>query len=241
MQILRIPRSLAGALLLLSVAPVAGALHVLIADPRPWWRIPIFDLGMGALWVAALIFPLGAAFLRGRFMVRSTLIPLAAVWISAAFFQSILQRNAMLAFFSVGLLIYALAAIQWLWTESDRSYFNPKLQWYEGPPGKISTLDCKILIDDQNAQSVAASATPARLDRDGVFLFASLEAELWARITGVELSFEGNTVRVPALSTTTVGRERAHGFGLRFADVSPDTQKDLGDFLERLRVHGYAG
>jgi hypothetical protein len=85
------------------------------------------------------------------------------------------------------------------------------------------------------------------LDRDGAYLFVADNAEVADFLPNesgnnekMDLVFRFRDREIRCAGTPVSRLSRAAGGGFQFRGLSPDAQKDIGDFIETLRGEGYA-
>lgn len=209
----------------------------------PWWRLPYVPMAAWSALVALLVIPLAVMIDRGRRWAFRVSMALGIAWSAFAVLASVWGRNTGLGYYSVLLSGYWVLIYYVLRGELERSFLDPRVQWYQGAPRPVPGLSCVVLSGEGQGQDQELRVS--RLDEDGVFLFggsAALEKKspmnLRLRYRGKELPCRG--VPVAVLEGAAQGRAAAKGgVGFQFEGMSPDARKRLGDFVEELRGEGH--
>lgn len=219
-------------LFLTLILPLGLAQSVLLST-HPWWAIPLRTVGVSvALWLAWVLI-LGGAIYRLRPWVKWGLPALGAFWMITLCYFAFERRSFSLGLLALVGLGYWVSLGIWIVAEWGRSYLTPNLKWYEGPPPPLPGLKCSL-------QGTVLRAH--RLDEQGIFVFADPKAsELFSTDKKIELSLGYGELSIQCQAVPIVRWERSSevGIGLRFVAPTADARKELGDLLERLRVHGY--
>jgi hypothetical protein len=124
----------------------------------------------------------------------------------------------------------------------DRAFFNPKLKWYQGLPKPIPGLKCVVRHGDHERE-----LRVGRIGADGAFLFSNgavltdlIDWKLRHRSrvkTELNFIFRNRQVHCQGLPVRVL--EGNQGAGFQFCGMTPDTLKEMGDFIEVLRGEGY--
>jgi hypothetical protein len=246
MRVLSIPRRLRTAALVLSACVPLAAFEVVLVSRTPWWKLPYELMGAWSLAVALLCLPLAVWVLQGRKWALRLAAALATAWCLVSFVAAFRLKNPTLGFFALGLIVYWLVLLSWLRHELSRSFFDPRMRWYQGLPEIIPGLKCQLALPEDRRAELKVS----RLDSDGAFVVAesssgffglhpSEEAEMIFMFREKQVRCSGRPVR--ALETGD-GRVMAAGFQFTSSGeraMSADARKELGDFVETLRGEGH--
>lgn len=158
-------------------------------------------------------------------------------WLGSAAWMAFRDHNFGLALFAVLLAVFQSLYLVWLRIELGRSFCDPRVRWYHGLPTPIPGLVCDLGTSDRFRVSA--------LDRKGIFLYRETGGATPDWVVGrqareLALCFRDRRVRcrgIPVRALRRAGEFR--GVGLRFAGMSPDMLKQLGDFVEVLKGEGY--
>lgn len=240
MQVISVPQGLKAAVAALALSMPLCALQVILMKQAPWWKLPYARIGMTCLPALILFAVLAAMLLRGRMSGFYLALASGVAWFASTASTAVRLHNVSLGFFSVFLGLFLLLFFTWLKSELGKSFFDPKLRWYEGLPRSIPGLSCEIVgYEPREVYRVS------RLDRDGAFLFRERAVEGLtgaARRSENELvfSFRDREIQCSGVPIRFLSRSGAKcGVGFQFKKMSPDMQKALGDFVETLKGEGY--
>jgi hypothetical protein len=117
-----------------------------------------------------------------------------------------------------------------------RSFFDPRMAWYQGLPVPIPSLTCELQ---------GAEFRVSRIDRDGAFLyrkrgpFAEAEPAAFAPKGPLSARFRFRDLEVECSGDPVTVIEPGAGVGIRFSRMAPDSRKKLGDFVELLEGEGH--
>jgi len=243
MQMVFVPRGLKRAVLALSLCVPLAAFEVILVKRAPWWRLPYQQIGLSCAPVFILCVALSIFLMRGRkFALYATAFS-GAVWFLSNGWMALRLHYPSLGIFALILGGLMLAHLAWLNFELSRSYLDPRMHWYEGLPQPIPGLVCEL-----RSSSTREKYRVARLDREGVFIFRdhsrgdSPQSMGFGKPDSRELflSFRDRQVwclGVPVRTFSRMGAESVVGF--QFRDMSADSRKVLGDFVEALKGEGY--
>lgn len=230
---------LAASLLVFSV-PLA-VLQIVLLSGAPWWDLPMKRMGIASLFAAALFVPLAQWICNGKRWALGLTGLTGILWFLFSLLSALQLRSFWLEVFVIILGAYWLLLWNWLGRETGKSFFDPQMNWYHGSPERWPDLNCEIEGEG------AANFSVCRLDREGLFIFRSRMDDipsaqvedplLKKKKLNLVLRFKGKEFRGPALPVRALSARR--GYGLRFDRISPDQQKDLGDFVEALKGEGY--
>jgi hypothetical protein len=239
MKVIALPSSLRRAIGLLALAVPLAALEVVFVTRANWWQLPKQSIGTAAGLTAAVVIVLALGFSRARSWAWWMLALISAAWCAANAWMSLRMSLPALGFLTIFLFFFLGGLLMRLRSELRRSYFDPGLRWFQGEPEPISFLKCSI-----QAPGGSAEFRVSRLDREGAFLFGAdgtrRDPGFFGRGETQELVFQfrDRQLRCPARPMRYFNRS-ASGAGFRFQDLSLDSRKQLGDFIENLRGEGY--
>ena len=122
-----------------------------------------------------------------------------------------------------------------------RSFFDPRLSWYQGMPKPIPGLRCRL--------EKSLDLDVCRLDQDGAFLFYSANPSQDGKSQGVlpgllakrrlSMVFYFRDRQVECQGIPILSLKDGRGMGVQFLGATDDLNKDIGDLLEFLRGEGY--
>lgn len=217
------------------------ALEVVIINRSGWWNLPWLAIGYWAFSFLLICIPLATWLLGANRWAYFLTLALSLIWISGTGLAAYRMSSTALGFFTVSLTAYLVGVLSWLKYELSRSFFNPQLRWYQGLPKAIPGLRCKLV-----AGELSTEVRVSHMDREGVFIFSSdfkksFRASLNQFLTNQSLGlvFQYRESSMTCEGTPTLLMERGSGAGIRFQNLSPDLQKEIGDFIEQLRGEGY--
>ncbi len=220
--------------------PLVGLLgfEIIVVGTYPWWQIPWLQLLPWIGVVGGVTFGLILLIALAKGWAFHAVALLAGLWSLINIFLLTKFQEFWLALVVVGITVYWVGYLSALRTELRRSFLYPKRTWYQGLPVAVPGLKCEVIL---HAQSV--NYLVSRLDRQGVFVFKK-------RLNGVDVGslrrsgpvairveFESNVVSI--FGKVIRVWENGVGIGLKFVNLSGDSQKDLGDMVEKLRGCGY--
>jgi hypothetical protein len=243
MQMVYRPQGLKRAVQALALCVPLAALEVIIVKRAPWWRLPYQQIGIVCAPALVLCVILSVLLLRGRKTALYVTAFLGAAWFVSNGWMALRLHYPSLGIFALILGGLTLAHLAWLQLELGRSYIDPQMHWYEGLPQPVPGLACEIRQDSQKLEYRVS-----RLDREGVFVFRdnlrtrSAQTARFSKPENIELllSFRDRQVQctgVPVRVLDRMGAESVIGF--KFRDMSADSRKVLGDFVEALKGEGY--
>jgi hypothetical protein len=239
MQMVFVPNGLKRAVQALALCVPLAAFEVILVKRAPWWRLPYQQIGYVCVPVFAACVIISILLLKGRRIAWYVMAVLSGFWFLSNGWMALRLHYPSLGIFGLVLGGLMLAHLSWLKLELGRSFIDPKMHWYEGLPQPVPGLNCEV---DRNAYRVA------RLDREGVFVFrdnsrgTAATDEKFKKPENSELllSFREKQIRcvgVPVCVFDRMGSESVIGF--KFRDMSADSRKQLGDFVEALKGEGY--
>lgn len=224
-------------------APLAAA-HYALAARVPWWRLPQREMLLLALLVLAASLFLRFWLVRGHRWTFYVTVFFAVLWSISAATLALHLKLPSIGFFTVFLLLYFTINLGAIWREIRRSYFDPEMSWYQGLPRPIPELLCELR---QGAKTI--SCRVGRVDREGVILYAAeagtavIPEEMLkaGKISDLLFYFKSRHAGKKILCQARPIRElwTKVGAGFQFRGLTPDTQKELGQFIEGLRGEGY--
>lgn len=239
MRVISMPPKLAGAISALILAIPLAVVEVFILTRAPWWKPPLLLIewaaGISAVVVAILIWGLARGKPSGLQMFRLV----GAIWCLGSAGYALRAANPGLGFFTVGLALYWWVLHEWICAEMDRSYFDPRMNWYQGLPTVIPGMKCELV---QGGNKHVLLVGVARIDAQGAFLVTNAGNSgdlLPVDRKDVELAFSYRNRQVKCAANPVRALPDSRAVGFKFKTSSPDARKDLGDFIEILRGEGH--
>ncbi len=236
MRVLLVPARLKLATTALFLCVPIAAFETIVATRAPWWRLPYATIGVWSASVFLTLLPLAAWMTRGRAWAARSLELFLAVWVILSAWVALRTGNSGLAFMALLLLALFGTWIVWVRHELGRSFFDPRMRWYQGLPRAFPGISCRVSWGDREIECKVS-----RLDREGAFVFQPggeeprpLRAEGRSELV---FSFRELTVRCAGVPVRTLRDNR--GAGYQFEGLAPDLRKQLGDFIEVLKGEGY--
>jgi len=249
MRVVRIPLRLKMGVSLLLLAIPLVALHIALVQRAPWWRLPHQDMAIASGLLSLVLLPIMYFIALGKNWALRTAIILSSVWVIISGIIALKAHDPALGFFSVFLICFAMTVFFWISKEMNRSYFDSGSEWYQGLPVAIPQISCSIGFEQSSERNapdlIWKKCRIARIDEEGAFLFCDQAAfgrdslpEIKKSVT-VEMIFshENRSFRCQGKPIRLLRNNL--GVGLRFVGLTPDTSKELGDWVERLRGQGY--
>jgi hypothetical protein len=237
MRVISVPLRLRVATALLVLCVPVAAIETIVVTRAPWWKLPYSTMQIWCAAVALICLPLAGWMAAGKRWGLSLTAIFAAVWCVLSAWVAIRNRNPSLGFFTLFLTAYWVAVIAWIRHEMGRSFFDPRLAWYQGLPKPIPALTCELVQGGARAE-----ARVSRLDEDGVFLFLPPGIPALAplqKAQPVELAFRYRDREVRCRGLPVCALAADAGAGFQFQGLTPDTRKQLADFVEMLRGEGH--
>jgi hypothetical protein len=220
-----------GALLLSPCLVVLEIIVVRQAFHHAWWKLPSDKLIYFCGLAVALSLLFGFFIMAGSKWTEKALQTIAAFWILASFWMALRIGVTSLAFFGLGLLLFWGMVIAFTHRELRRSFLDPRISWYQGLPQPISGVKCMIGEDEFRV---------GRLDREGVFVFRERSFGLSKKQISVHFQFRDKEIACEGRPIRALVRQgKTFGVGFRFAGMTPDARKKLGDLVETLKGEGY--
>lgn len=174
--------------------------------------------------------------LRARAWALPATAAILLVWCVCSAWMAVRMRIPALGFFTIFLSVGAGTLFASCKRELGRSFFDPMLSWFEGGPRAIPGVSCGVKAADFESDCLVC-----RVDGEGVFLFAPANG-LLPKLPGakaeLEFRFRERQVRCTGRMMRIFARG-VRGAGFQFRELTPDTRKELGDFIEILRGEGY--
>ncbi len=242
MKVQVLPAGLRSATRLLLLAVPIAAVETALASRAPWWRLPWQTVGLWAGACALMIIPMIYWLRTGQPWAWGLLLAFGSVWSLLSAWVAFRMRHPGLAYFTIGLSGYFYAVLSWLSRELERSFFDPKLKWFQGLPEPLPGVTCRITHQD-----AVAEFQVSRLDRDGAFLFHKKSEETSRKVLRSvldggtpELVFQFRDQEVRCQGAPRRVLIRGVGAGFQFQKMPADHRKALGDFVEQLKGEGYA-
>jgi hypothetical protein len=239
MQMIFVPTGLKRAAQALVLCVPLAAIEVILVKRAPWWRLPYQQIGFVSAPVLVVSVFLAVLLLKGRRIGWYAVAGLYGFWIFSIGLMALRLHYPSLGIYGLSLGAGMLAHLAWLKLELGRSFIDPQMHWYEGLPQSVPGMTCGIGKTEYRV---------SRLDREGVFVFRdnsranALQTEKFGKPENIELrlSFREKQARcmgVPVCVINRMGAESVVGF--KFRDMSADSRKHLGDFVEALKGEGY--
>jgi hypothetical protein len=211
-------------------------LEVILASRLAWWKVPRSTLGFWGVAMFLVCLPLAGWLLQGKRWAHVLSSVLSGLWVLASLGVAIYKRNPSVGFFTLFLGLFLLLLMNWIQDELNRSYFNPRLSWYQGLPKPVAGLHCEVSDKGLNPTEYFVS----RMDEEGAFLFVPKErGATLAAGQMFDLSFRHGHRKFACRGVPMRELGPGLGSGFQFRELTPDLRKDLGDFVEALRGEGY--
>src|SRR5689334_2432547 len=121
--------------LLLSVPWIA--LEVMVTTRSGWWEIPWVTMSYWVFAFALIYLPLAIWLMSANRWAYYLTVGLSSLWVGVSVWMAYRMSYPTLGFFTLSLGGYLAAVLSWLKFELSRSFFNPKLSWYQGLPKPI--------------------------------------------------------------------------------------------------------
>lgn len=181
-----------------------------------------------AVWVLVSMYWLLKATWRGFWSTTA----LASAMFGLNVYYLVFTKNYALAFYGLFLLIIAGLYCLHLFRSLKEPYYSPGQQWFEGRPIFLPRIEAEL-----RAGTRQLSARLSRLGIEGCFAYPrqlGLDAD---GIESIELKLGDLrfSCAVELISRTKDGAGR----GFRFVASSPDQNKEIRDFIDRVRSAGY--
>jgi len=235
MLLLRIPRRLKIA----SWVPVLGgplaALQVVLHYRAPWWNLPHIYMALlgGVVALGCLI--LGQFASRGRAWGFWGLLIFALSWVSWSVYESIMGSHFWLGIHTLGLSAFWVISLQWIHFELSRSFYDPQMFWYQGTPTPIPGVQCTL----KGVSGEDSDFRVCRLEWDGAFLYGGQGYGFLSKDSSVEMEFSYRGWKTSCRGMPVRAFGDRTGLGVKFYGNSLDAQKELQDFVERIRGAGH--
>jgi hypothetical protein len=246
MKVIRAPRTLlassAAVYLLVPVAVVTAG----VFSSHVWWDLPMADLLLAG-WIAlAFVAPISWRLVMGRRGAWHALATGCALLCLGLLLRAAWIRGTLQGIWAVGVSAFCTGLVAWTRHEQRRSYFDPKMPWFQGLPIAIPRLTAVVT---SGAHPAGSELQVCRLNSEGMFAFSRSGAIVPETEVELELRHgDPHEERKTRIAGTVVrqfeGRSSKRdsgdwGVGIRFHSREPDAEKDLLDFLEVLRGEGY--
>ena len=240
MVVLRVPRRLRASAMVLFFSVVLTAIQVMIEARAPWWRLPYSSMVYWSITCALIGIPLYSWLLSGKRWAYHLTVCLSVLWIISSGWISIQTRNPSLGFFTLSLMTYFLFALLWLRFETNKSFFNPQICWYQSLPRPIHGLTCQVRTGKQ-----PFDYRVSRIDEEGTFIYSNVKDPALSvgylmnqARPGFDLVFNFRDQKIECRGLPILALGEGRGLGLQFMEMTADQKKDVGDFIENLRVQG---
>jgi hypothetical protein len=239
MQMVFVPSGLKRAIQALILCVPLAAFEVILVKRAPWWRLPYQQIAYVCAPVFVMCVIISILLFKGRRIGWYAMAVLGGLWFLSSGWMALRLHYPSLGIFGLILGGLLLAHLSWLKLELGRSFIDPKMHWYEGLPRPVPGLSCEFERSEYRV---------ARLDREGVFIFRDNlrgtvpQAAQFGKPENFELLLtfrekQARCVGVPVCIFNRMGSESV--IGIKFRDMSADSRKLLGDFVEALKGEGY--
>jgi hypothetical protein len=198
-----------------------GALLKFLQSGNTWW------VAAQAVWVLMTLLWLLRIKRRGFWSFSL----LATVTLLGNLYALVVTKNYALAFYALFILILAVIYSAHLYRTLRESYYDSGQHWYEGNPRFLPRIEAYVGTGENTVL-----ARLSRLGSEGCYAFSdgthdfNNVSDIRLKLGELELN-----CAVELVSTSDDGR----GGGLRFVSVSADQEKDIRDFIDRVRSSGY--
>lgn len=196
-----------------------GAVLTFLKAGRVWWLI------VQGLWTLVTLHWL----LQVRWRGFWSFVTLASVMLLSNVYFLVATKNYALAFYALFLLILGALYAVHLYRNLKESYYDSGQRWYEGEPRFLPRVEASMLIGD-----ATTTVRLSRLGVEGCYVFSPMSFDkidqLKLKLGDLELN-----CAVELVSKSKAGL----GSGLRFIRSSADQDKDIRDFIDRVRSAGY--
>ncbi len=222
------------------------ALEALLISGSASFKLSFRNTFIGSMIALGLTLCLTLVVVSGRRWTRYVIISLAGIWIIGSLFSSLIARDSNLGFFSVFLLLFLTMQYQFLKAELNKAYLDSELKWYQLFSKPIPGLSCEIHCDKEKG-----SFQVTKLDADGAFLLpsrqkvksspAALSSTLGSQLIrspSFPISFRFQGEKFSCKARTVLSMKKALGIGIQFLEIEGDQEKDIEDFLEKLKIRG---
>lgn len=163
---------------------------------------------------------------------------ISAFCISLCWYFSISLCSSILGFYSFFLSLYFLVILGLFFLELQKSYFDPKMAWYEGFPRSIPSLKCVI---KNHKQQKELDVQVCRFDVEGACIFSRSDFLFFENFQNnfLELDFSIGSEVVSCFGKAVISFSNGNGIGVQFFTMKPDLRKKMSDFFEELKGKGY--
>lgn len=247
MRILKTPTRLKWAVALLFLSVPLSILQIFVAARAQWWSLPLRQILVIGCLVGMICGFFGTFIIRGKRWAVTCVNIASICWTLFSALHAFRMEHYGLAFYSVFIAFYGLTLAFFLSLETQRSFFDPRMKWFQGAPEKIPGLKCRFMESDANLELKVG-----RFDEDGAFLYADAQAQsekLKALLSDkksakkllklVNVGFEFQNRKIQCSGNVISVLEYGAGVGIQFRAMDFDSRKDLGDFVEGLKGIGY--
>lgn len=201
-----------------------GALSKILHHESLTW------IGVQAAWTVITLYWLLNASWKGL----ASAILLAATMLGMNFYFLATTKNYALAFYALFLLIVTLLYCLHLYRCLAEAYYHSGQRWYEGRPRFLPAIEAFLKAGE--------TVQPARLSRlgiEGCYAYPNAVAAPKTRTAfdAIELRVGELTLEC-AVEQVSRSKDWAGG-GFRFLSASSDANKDICEFIDRVRSSGY--
>ncbi len=207
---------------------------LVVLEYRLW--IPEHWTHFALIWMCVFAL-LSWGFLKKTIFVYYCVCGIVFLCFASLLLLSIRTRLFPIYLLTLGMALFGLVFLYLLYLKFHLSYVDSRMRWYQGLPEPIPGLHCELLQGDQSIPLVVC-----RLDREGTFLFRKTDPPLERaldskRLVELVFYFKGKKIRSRGILKKWLPSKK--GAGIKFCNISPDTKKELGDFVEHLKGEGY--
>ncbi len=235
------PRGLKLASFFLLTGLLFLGVEIMLITQSPLWNPPYRALITGGVIYTLLILPLTywLTSVKKWALLLTTL--LFSTWLLVSIYFGISRHQPSLGFFALFQWAWALFQLIWLKIELNKSFACPNIAWYQGEPRPIPELECTLALEE-----IQQACKICRIDLNGVFIFipnlisnlnTQIDTLFEKRKIEVRLKFKENSLSCEGIPVFSL--KKGNGGGIQFIPSSIDRRKEIGDFIEKLRGHGY--
>jgi len=216
------------ALLLLSIPLFILNLWVMQKARGPLNRELWIWAGIEAAWVLFCVGSILGARMRGFWLTCT----LSLTLLYGNLFFLLRTKNYALAFYALFLLILSALYLAYLYRALREPYFEPGRRWFEGLPEFLPRIEAELRSSQSSARARLSS-----LAEEGCYAYPVPGEALTAEPDAIRLKV-GDLELECAVQSVTKTKDGL-GRGLRFLTPTPDHEKDIRDFIDRVRSSGY--
>ncbi|MGE4232317.1 MAG: hypothetical protein AB7F43_03220 [Bacteriovoracia bacterium] len=202
-----------------------------------WTRENIILLSLAGVWT--LLTSLWV--LQAKWKGFWSFLALGTIVLWGNLFFLVTSKNYSLAFYALFLLILFFNYLSKLYKTLREPYYNSKKRWYQGIPHFIPILEANLSSPQNSGFLVHLSS----LGTTGFYGYLEKNSypspALIEQISEVELKLGGLKLNSAVELISIDYDKQKQGFvsgGFRFAKTSPDEQKRIHDFIDRVQTMG---